>query len=145
MTLVHPKSAQCVPEELNLFQAPFTNAAFTDGYWNEIPRVGQLSTETPIEFFQSGSDNDYTSLYHSYMFLEGQVAYAQGGKLVQDAPVVPINNFMHSMFSQVEFTLNDVLVDTTQTTYPQKAYIQNLFSSSAEMKKNTNGLCGVVQ
>ncbi|CAC5392368.1 unnamed protein product [Mytilus coruscus] len=50
--------------------------------------------------------------------------------------VGPVNNFLHSMFSQIDVTLQNKLVTSTTTHYPYKAMIQTLLSYGSEAKKS---------
>ena len=64
----------------------------------------------------------------------------QGGSrsksdIADDAPVAPVNNWLHSLFSQVDVHLNDTLVTPSSNTYPFRAYVETLLSYGAEAKK----------
>ena len=49
--------------------------------------------------------------------------------------MAPLNNWLHSLFSQVDVYINDTLVTTSSITYPFRAYIETLLSYSAEATK----------
>ena len=44
------------------------------------------------------------------------------------AKVGPVNLLFHSLFRQVDLTMNDVLVSTSWDTYPYRAYITTMLS-----------------
>ena len=46
-----------------------------------------------------------------------------------------MNNWLHSLFSQVDVYINDTLVTLSSNTYPFRAYIETLLSYGAEAKK----------
>ena len=46
-----------------------------------------------------------------------------------------MNNWLHSLFSQVDVHLNDTLVTPSSNTYPFRAYVETLLSYGAEAKK----------
>ena len=46
------------------------------------------------------------------------------------------NNLFHSLFSNVELSLNGVYVTRSYNNYPYKAYIQNLLTYSHDVKEN---------
>ena len=48
--------------------------------------------------------------------------------------MAPVNNFLHSMFSSVDFYLNSKLISNNSDTYPYRAYIENLLSYNADSK-----------
>ena len=47
----------------------------------------------------------------------------------------PTNNWLHSLFSQVEVYLNDTLVTPSTNTYPFRAYIKTLLSYGTKAKE----------
>ena len=42
--------------------------------------------------------------------------------------VGPVNLLMQSLFSEVDFKLNDALISSTNTTYAYRAYLETLIS-----------------
>ena len=58
-----------------------------------------------------------------------------GTDIADDTPVAPVNNWLHSLFSQVDVHLNDTLVTPSSNTYPFRAYVETLLSYGAEAKK----------
>ena len=48
--------------------------------------------------------------------------------------VAPVNNWLHSLFSQVDVNLNDMLVTPLSNTYPFRAYVDTVLSYGAEAK-----------
>jgi hypothetical protein len=47
-----------------------------------------------------------------------------------------MNNFLHSLFSQVDVSLNGVLITNSSNTYGYRAYIENLLSYGPPAKKS---------
>ena len=50
--------------------------------------------------------------------------------------VTPINNTLHSLFSQIDVSLNDVNVSSATTTYPYRAYIETHLNYGTDAKKS---------
>ena len=50
--------------------------------------------------------------------------------------VAPINNTLHSLFSQIDVSLNDVNVSSATTTYPYRAYIETHLNYGTDAKKS---------
>ena len=46
-----------------------------------------------------------------------------------------LNNWLHSLFSQVDVYLNDTLATSSSNTYPFRSYVETLLSYGAEAKK----------
>ena len=57
-----------------------------------------------------------------------------GTDLAADTLVVPENNWLHSLFGQVDVYLNDTLVTPSSNTYPFRAYVDTVLSYGAEAK-----------
>jgi hypothetical protein len=55
--------------------------------------------------------------------------------------VGPVNNFLHSLFSQVDVSLNGVLITNSSNTYGCRAYIENLLSYGPPAKKSQLTAC----
>src|SRR5258705_10298895 len=75
-------------------------------------------------------------LAHTQLNLTVKILNSNGTNLASGASVGPINNWMHSLFSQVDVFLNQKLVTPAASTYPYKAYIQTLLSYEAPAKKS---------
>ena len=56
--------------------------------------------------------------------------------LGDDTQTTPVNNFLHSMFSDVDLTLGDKLLTSGTDTYPYRAYLEKLLSYSPSTLKN---------
>ena len=51
-----------------------------------------------------------------------------GTDIAGDTPVAPVNNWLHSLFSQVDVYLKDTLVTPWSNTYPFRAYVETLLN-----------------
>ena len=59
---------------------------------------------------------------------------ANGHELDADESVGPVNNWLHSLFSQVDLSLNGTLVTSSTNTYAYRAYIETLLSYGPDAK-----------
>ena len=53
-----------------------------------------------------------------------------------DTGIGPVNLWLHSLFSQVDLSLNDRLVTSSTNTYPYRAYLETLLSYGPAAKKS---------
>ena len=74
-------------------------------------------------------------LANTYLFVRAKVTKADGSNLDTDSAVGPVNNWLHSLFSQVDVYLNDTLVTPSTNTYPYRAYIETALSYGADAKE----------
>ena len=116
--LVHPASCACGKSELELFSIPPTQTAIESLQWVEYRPITTLSDSSPIKFVITGSGEEYVDLSDSYLQVTAKILKPNGGNLVQtkgsdgavtgdDADVGPINLWLHSLFSQVDVSLNE--------------------------------------
>ncbi|KAK2141781.1 hypothetical protein NP493_5041g00006 [Ridgeia piscesae] len=113
-----------------------TQTSIEHAQWVEHQPVASIGTGGPIEFLLPGSGDDYLDLANTYLFVRARVLKGDGGRLPAAAPVGPVNNWMHSLFSQVDVSLNGTLVTPSTNTYAYRAYIETLLSHGAEAKNS---------
>ena len=105
----------------------------------EYRPITSLTDTGPIEFVITGSGEEYVDLSETYLQVTAKTVKPTGGDLEQtlddnrtvnwaDADVGPVNLWLHSLFSQVDVSLNDRLVTPSMNTYPYRAYLENLLS-----------------
>ncbi|KAG8235182.1 hypothetical protein J437_LFUL015488 [Ladona fulva] len=59
-----------------------------------------------------------------------------GTNTAEEQKVGPVNNFLHSLFSQVDVYLNQKLISPPSNTYAYRSYIENLLSYGPAAKKS---------
>ncbi len=96
--------------------------------------MASLDSGGPIEFLISGSGDDYLDLANTMLYVQVKVARANGDDLDMVDPVGPVNNWLHSLFSQVDVYLNGTLVIPSTNTYAYRAYIETLLSYGPDAK-----------
>ena len=146
MTLIHPESCECAKSELDLFTVPFTQTSIDDSKWVEyLPLNSVTENSGPVEFMLSGSGQEYVDLSETYLHVVVRITNTDHGTDLTTADVGPANNFLHSMFNQVELSLNERLVTSASSTFAYKAYLETLFSFGNSAKTShltSQGYCG---
>ena len=89
----------------------------------------------PIEFEISGSGEDYIDFANTVLYVI-LITANDGTNLGADAAVGPTNLFLHSLFSQVDISLNGTLVTPSTNTYPYRAMLETLLSYGEDCKKS---------
>ena len=135
MAFVHRQSCEGVKSELDLFGVPPTQTSIEDAQWVEHQPMASLESGGPIEFLLPGSGDTYLDLASSYLHVQAKVTKGNGTPLDPDNAVAPVNNWLHSLFSQVDVYLNGTLVTPSTNTYPYRAYIETLLSYGSEAKE----------
>ena len=86
-----------------------------------------------------GTGDAYIDLANTYLFVRAKIIRGVGTNLADDTPVAPINNWLHSLFSQVDVYLNDTLVTPSSNTYPFGAEAKKTQLTSQLWYKDTAG------
>ncbi|XP_052696062.1 uncharacterized protein F54H12.2-like [Crassostrea angulata] len=121
----------CGMENLELFQVPPTNIALEESKWMEYyPISSTLQSETaPIEFDIQGQGDEYIDLSQTYVQIVCKFTKDDGTALTgANTSVTPVNNIIHSLFSEIDVTLNGKIITPGTDTYPYKAYLEKLLS-----------------
>ncbi|KAK3087761.1 hypothetical protein FSP39_010279 [Pinctada imbricata] len=92
--------------ELDLFAVPHTQASIEYGHWVEHRPLSSITDSGPIEFNISGSGDDYLDLNNTFLYLQAKIVTANNNaNLDAQSDVGPVNNWLHSLFSQVNISL----------------------------------------
>jgi len=136
MAFIDSSSCECTKSELDLFSVPPTQTSIESGTYVEYHPISSITGSGPIEFDISASGEDYMDLANSYLFVKAKIQRADGANMDNADQVGPVNNFLHSMFSQIDIQLNGTLVSSSTNTYPYRAYIENLLSYGPAAKNS---------
>ena len=130
-------SPECIKSELDVFLMPPLNTSIEQGQFESIKPI--INKDGTIEFNVVGTE-DYIDLSKCYVDLTAKVYKVTDSsnqpRLEAADTVGPINNFFHSLFSQIEVKLNNTSVENTNTTYPYKAYLTDLLNYNQDAKES---------
>lgn len=135
MALIHPGSCECLHSGLDLFSVPPTQSAVEEGQFVEMHPLASLSSGAPIEFSISGSSEEYLDLFNTFLHIRAKVTLSNGDGLPMGAEVAPGNYYLHTLFSQVDVSLNDTLITPSENTYPYRAYMEATLNFGREAKR----------
>jgi len=134
MAFVHEQSCECLKSELDLFSVPPTQTSVENGNWIEYHPLTSVGDDSPIEFEINGNGEDYIDLANTMLYVQAKITRMNNNNIAADAAVGPVNLFLHSLFSQVDISLNGTQVTTSTNTYPYRAMIETLLSYGADAK-----------
>ena len=121
--------------ELDLFsRRPIQTDIEDVSYVYFYPLVNPKGNSGPIEFYIPGNSLYYLDLYDSSLGIHAKVKNGNDD-LATDASLAPVNNWLHSLFSDISLTLNDTVVEGGSHLYPYKAYLTNLLLYGDMAKK----------
>jgi len=81
-----------------------------------------------IEFDVSGTGDDYIDFANTMLYVKAKVTQDNGNNLAANAEVGLVNLFLHSLFLQVDISLNGTLITSSTNTYPYRAMLETLLS-----------------
>src|SRR5207244_2974064 len=120
--------------ELDIFSVPPTQTSIESGSYVEYNPISSINDGSPIEFVISGTGQDYIDLANTQLYVKLDVRQADNTPIVADSQVGPVNLLLHSLFSEVDVKLNDVLITSTNNTYAYRAYLETLLTYGSESK-----------
>ena len=140
-SLAYDSILEGLPKELLLFNVPVTQTAVSGSYYVDCRPVSQISENGPIEFSVPGNA-DYIDIKKSLLYAKVRILHSDGTVLKAGEKVGPINNFLHSIVSQVDVSLNGKLFSSSDgATYAFKTYIQNLLNYGQDAKSTQLQSC----
>lgn len=142
MSFLHNHSCECAKSELDLFALPTTQTSIENGQWIHYKPISSLSDDGPIEFQVPGSGDDYIDLSHTLIQIRAKITNQDLSPLADATSIAPVNNWLHSLFSQLDVYLNQKLVSPPNNTYGYRAYIETLLNY-AEAAKKSHLTCGL--
>ncbi|CAK1593954.1 unnamed protein product [Parnassius mnemosyne] len=122
--------------ELDLFALPSTQTSIENGLWIHYKPISSLGDDGPIEFQVPGTGDDYIDLSHTLLHIKAKVLNQDSTNLVSTTIVAPVNNWLHSLFSQLDVYLNQKLVSPPNNTYAYRAYMETLLNYAPAAKQS---------
>ena len=133
MALSKKEHILCGRSELDYSQKKMVQSDIENVYTIEISPKNSIQRGNPIKF-QIDASSDFTNLNLTQLCLSIKLVSSTGEVVMNDDIISPINNILHSMFSQVDVTLKNTSCSFPSPNYPYRAYIENLLNYSNESK-----------
>lgn len=134
MAFIHEGSCECAKSELDLFSVPATQTSVETGMYVDYHPVSSISSGAPIEFDVNATGEEYLDMANCLLHVRAKIVKANGENLEAANMVGPVNNFLHSLFSQVDVSLNGTLITSSTNTYAYRAYLETLLSYGSDTK-----------
>ena len=139
MSLVNSRSPLTVLAPFELFSNVPTQTSIEQIRNEEIRPVSQLNTGGYIEFDVNSNLNEYIKLDDIFLYMKFRVNLTKSqGTLTADdwSKVSLVNNSLHSMFNQVDLSINEIQTTISLLTYAHKAYFNDLLFTTPDARKN---------
>ena len=129
MTQALTKSAAVQNPSLNLFNVPLTDYSLVESCY--VPINPFRTGIHPIDF-QIDPQEDFINLAKSYFEVELQLTLDNNGNKANDTLVTIRNNFIHSLFKQINVRLNGTLISPQTDMYRHKALIDTVIHNDQD-------------
>ena len=134
MSLLHEAGNTCAVGELDLHALPVTQKDIL----KTIPitkTTNNALTDTTTSFdFTFEPSGNYTDLNEASLYVEYTVVDGDGTDVTAADKAAPVNNVLHSIFSNVQMLINGEKVTGNYEQYPYKAYITDLVATEYRVK-----------
>ena len=139
MSYVHPFSKRCDKSEVDLFRVPPTQQSLERGRWIDYAPLSSVeNANSAITFLIAGTD-EYIDLSKTILTVTGKITKKDGNTKLDgndQSNVAPVNNFLHSLFRQVDVYLNGKQVTPAMGTYAYRSYIETLLNYDVSAKQS---------
>ena len=139
MSYVHPFSKRCDKSEVDLFRVPPTQQSLERGRWIDYAPLSSVENpNSAITFLIAGTD-EYIDLSKTILTVTGKIMKKDGTTKLgggDQSNVAPVNNFLHSLFRQVDVYLNGKQVTPAMGTYAYRSYIETLLNYDVSTKQS---------
>ena len=137
MAFVHDQSCECAKSELDVFSVPPTQTSIEYGNYVEYHPLSSITDSGPIEFDVSSSGQNYLDFSNTQLLVKVKLTRGSGVDITDADHVGGVNLFLHSLFQQVDVSLNDVQVSQSSERMPI-GRILNHFSATDPKRKTLN-------
>ena len=132
-------SKRCDKSEVDLFRVPPTQQSLERGRWIDYAPLSSVENpNSAITFLIAGTD-EYIDLSKTILTVTGKITKKDGTSKLDDndqSNVAPVNNFLHTLFRQVDVYLNGKQVTPAMGTYAYRSYIETLLNYDVSAKQS---------
>ena len=121
--------------ELDLFGKPSVQTSIEHTTEKDHYPISSMIESGPLEFTITGSGDEYLDLSSAYLHVTASISVGGVTNPTDDDKVAPVNNWVQSLFSQVDVSLNGKMVSSSSNTYAYRAYIETLLTFGKAYKK----------
>ena len=125
-------SKDAISSDLDLFLTPPTASGVEQVEWVDYRPVNSVGLNGSVEFRIPASGMQYIDMRRTMLYWKGQAVDENGADAtltnIATEKVVPVNNILHSVFSQVDVTLNQKLISSHTQHYAYKSMIESFLN-----------------
>lgn len=134
MSLLHSHSAESASSALDLWALPGSQAGALEGNYVHYNPVAPVDDSSCVEFSVTPNSGEYIDLAHCLLYVKCKVVTETGENLPDESDAAPLNNLLHSMWSQCDVLLNNKLVSQSGHAYHFRAFLSNILNYGLDAK-----------
>lgn len=132
-----------IRNELDIFQTQGHDMSVVSSHATDyFPTTPLTDPLAPITFNIMGTNEHYIDLSKTRLYMRMRLTQNDGSAMVAADIAVPVNNILHSAFSQCTVWLNEQQITPTSMYYAYRAYLERLLCTSKEFNKTQAALAG---
>ena len=139
MSFVNESTPVTAVPELELFSKAPVQTSIESTFLEEIRPINQLNTGGHIEFNITNGNNEFIRLNETTLSIKFKVKLSKsdGSAIVASDwnSVSIVNNFLHSLWSQVDLLISNVQTTVSLHTYPFRCYNETILGSTDWSRK----------
>jgi len=139
MSLVNEHSPVTAIPELDFYSKAAVQTSIETTYNEEIRPIAQLNSGGHIEFIINNAINEYLKLKETTLYVRFKVKLSRSDTAaISDTDwtkVSVVNNFLHSLWNQIDLSIGDSQTTTSLQTYPYRAYFETILGSTPHGRK----------
>ena len=134
----------CGKSELDYGQPKMTQSDIEHDYTSVLTPKNTIIPGNPMVFhIESGSD--FVDLSETVLRVRLRMVDSAGGEVTATTKAAPVNNILHSLFSQVSVSMKETNISHPNPNYAYRAYLENLLNFSGASKGSWMANCGYFQ
>jgi len=106
MSFIHNGSPECLTGSLDIFALPPTQVALEGAETIVYKPTTSIESDSALEFAIPATSEDYTDLQKTLLYVKASILREDGTRALEADNVGPVNNWIHSLFSEVSISLN---------------------------------------
>lgn len=136
----------CGKSELLLFNPISTQVCMDKANWVDIRPLNSPKSNGPITFHIQGADGCYLDLNDTSVYVRLKIITTKKTEsLLGNDDVAPINFLLSSLFSDIQLTLNDRIIEGGDFLYPYKSFISCMLNYDTSVKNTQLACAGFVK
>ena len=143
---VHSDAVMGSLPQLNLFEGPVVQSGVQRSMFVEYRPTSQISSQdAPVSFTLGGDSSNYLDLKRTRLYAKLKIVNEDGTDTEKTDMVAPINNTLHSLWSEIEIKISGKTVSLSNNCYGYKSYLKTMLTSSDSAKVSHLGAQGFRQ